>query len=62
LRDNKIKEIRVLIPAVLNLSKPWEHIVGQVIGLIDRSTSTTSPHGIVEYVGIDALRALGLVR
>ena len=60
-KDTKIKNIAQLIPAVMGFLKPWEFYVGQVIGKINRSSSQTNPHGIVNYVGISALNALGLI-
>jgi hypothetical protein len=61
LSNRKIKSIRQLIPAVLGSHKPWEVHVGQVLGRVDDTTSTTAAHGIVGYVGLDALRAVGLL-
>lgn len=60
-RDRKIKNIRQLIPAVLGSKKPWEVVVGQALGNLDGSISAQAGRGIVEYVGRDALVAIGLI-
>lgn len=60
LRNNKIKNIRQLIPAILESKKPWEVHVGQTLGRIDNSSGSNS-HSLVEYVGENALKAIGLL-
>lgn len=59
-RDTKIKEIRQLIPAILGSSKPWEVHVGQTLGRINAATPRGA-NSIVDYVGVDALRAVALL-
>jgi energy-coupling factor transporter ATP-binding protein EcfA2 len=61
LRDKKIKDIRQLIVGALDSNKPWTTLIGQVLGGINNSSARTSEHGIVEYVGLPALVAVGLV-
>lgn len=60
LRDTKIKDLRQVIPSILGSKKPWEVHVGQTLGRIT-ATTPRGPHSIVEYVGSEALRAVGLL-
>lgn len=62
LRDEKIKDIRTLIPVIAGSKKPWEVHVGQVLGRVsDLNTDRRLQHGIAEYVGIEFLKRLGLL-
>jgi predicted ATPase len=61
LRDTKIKDIRQLIVAALESNKPWTTLVGQVLGRVSDASDKVAEHGIVNYVGLPALRAVGLV-
>lgn len=61
LRDTKIKDIRQLIVGALESSKPWTTLVGQALGRVSNSSNHNGEHGIVEYVGLPALQAVGIV-
>ena len=60
-RDTKIKNVRQLIPAILGTLAPWEAVVGKVIGRISNASDLDNVNGIVDYIGRDALVALGLL-
>lgn len=61
LRDEKIKEVRQLIPSILGSQKPWEVLVGQAIALVTQEAEE-GEHSIISYLGRDTLTALGLLR
>lgn len=58
-RNQKIKDIRNLIPAILDSKKQWETIVGQALGRLDAS-SPSGKNALKDYVGEDLLLAMGL--
>lgn len=60
-RDIKIKNLRQLIPGILKSNKPWEVVIGQVVGMIDNTTNANSETGIIDFIGRDALVAVGLI-
>ncbi len=58
-KHTKIKEIRNLIPSILDTQKPWEVIVGQAISKIVPDDLENGSQ-IVEYIGEDAVRDIVL--
>lgn len=57
LRDVKIKSIRQLVCSIAGSNKPWEVVVGQVLGTVPFAPAA-SEASILSFVGSDAARAL----
>ncbi|MES2784617.1 MAG: AAA family ATPase [Pseudomonadota bacterium] len=57
LRDVKIKSIRQLICSIAGSNKPWEVVVGQVLGTIPFAPAAAET-SILSFVGFDAASAL----
>jgi ABC-type cobalamin/Fe3+-siderophores transport system ATPase subunit len=59
-RNVKIKDIRTLICVILGSDKPWEFLLGQVIGtLADPLLPVPAEHSIVSYMGGGLLISMG---
>ncbi len=54
-RHKKIKTIRQLICAILNCNKPWEVVVGQALGGIERS-NLQEENMLVDFIGEELAR------
>lgn len=57
LRHTKIKDVRNLIPSIVNCSKPWEVVVGQAISSIQKG-DTGENNMLVNFIGLAAVNAL----
>jgi hypothetical protein len=58
MRHQKIKKIRQLICSIANSKKPWEVIVGQAIGTLDRSSLPTGSDNLANFIGENTLQIL----
>ncbi|MEJ1239589.1 AAA family ATPase [Chryseolinea sp. T2] len=60
-RHIKIKDVRVLICAILGVTKPWEVVVGQALGNLP-PTLPNNPiaTSAVAWIGLEVLKAIGL--
>lgn len=59
-RDQKIKDIRTLICVILGSNKPWEFLLGQVIGTMNNPLpQNPAEHSIVSYLGKGLVLAMG---
>jgi hypothetical protein len=58
MRNENIKQIRQLICAIANSKKPWEVVVGQAIGTMDRSSLLTSSDNLANFIGENTLQVL----
>jgi hypothetical protein len=58
MRHQKIKQIRQLICSIADSKKPWEVIVGQAIGTLDRSSLPTGSDNLANFIGENTLQVL----
>jgi hypothetical protein len=60
-RTLKIKALRELILEWMNVKKPWEVLLGQVIAnVVTRNEYLNSKHSMIEYLGPKVVKALGI--
>lgn len=59
-RDQKIKNVRTIICAILGSNKPWEFLLGQTIAELPHTLPNAGEeNSIISYIGIPVLVAIG---